>query len=621
MGRLLQKSMGILRYNARTVLVFEFFYKALTYLLFYPFMSFLLDFSVGKAGLSYLSNANLGKYLRSTTTILFLLGILLLAAVVFSFEFTVLTLINEAGARKERVNLLQVLYRAFRQFPRFLHPYLLVPDAILLLFLLLMNIPFGTSLLSFSPASSTVSNNYSLHPEIYWIAAAILIPVFFLCAFLAFLRHGVLLDRLRFNAAAKRSGRLIAKNRIRLPARFFAIAALFSAAILVVYVLILAVSAFLIRTFRDPQFQVVTFLSVGRVADPFFYTVLYVVLMPLLYSIFGAIYLSESDFTASTEAASAGPMPGKRTGLVLDLFLSALFIAAVVMNFGFLRNVLFYEVGNRIRLEDTAQITAHRGSSDDAPENSMSSLMTAVDQMADYAEIDVRATKDGVPVLLHDASLKRTAGVDKKIWDVTYQELEELDAGGWYSSAYAGERIPSLSDVLDYADGKIKLNIEIKSSSESPDLVRTVVQMITDHHFENQCVITSFNYKLLSEVKEYNPEIRTGLIVTVLLGHYGQLQNVDFFSLNMLSVSRALVEKVHAKGYEIHVWGVYDPGSVRRVADMGVDNIITSRPLMAKEVMYSLDTNLIQRAIVEWVFPDTDIVLSSYPSSAFLSSL
>ena len=54
---------------------------------------------------------------------------------------------------------------------------------------------------------------------------------------------------------------------------------------------------------------------------------------------------------------------------------------------------------------------------------------------------------------------------------------------------------------------------------------------------------------------------------------------------------------------------------------MGVDNIITSRPLMAKEVMYSLDTNLIQRAIVDWVFPDTDIVLSSYPSSAFLSSL
>ena len=152
--------------------------------------------------------------------------------------------------------------------------------------------------------------------------------------------------------------------------------------------------------------------------------------------------------------------------------------------------------------DSTVEVTAHRGGARIAPENTISAMEAAVNALADYAEIDVQETRDGEIVLLHDTNLSRVTGVDAKIWDLTYAEVSQLDAGIKFHKKFRGEKIPSLGEVLDYCRGKIRLNIELKYNGHNPDIVPKVVRLIEEHDFVDSCVITSMNYSFLEQVKD-----------------------------------------------------------------------------------------------------------------------
>ena len=108
-----------------------------------------------------------------------------------------------------------------------------------------------------------------------------------------------------------------------------------------------------------------------------------------------------------------------------------------------------------------------------APENTVSALAYTIDCGADYAEIDVQETADGELILLHDNSLKRTA-VKKNVWEMTYAEIEQLDAGVSFHKKFRGEKIPTLDEVLKYCKGKLDLNIEIKYNGKNKGIVKKV---------------------------------------------------------------------------------------------------------------------------------------------------
>lgn len=96
------------------------------------------------------------------------------------------------------------------------------------------------------------------------------------------------------------------------------------------------------------------------------------------------------------------------------------------------------------------QLTAHRGASTSAPENTMPAMEAAVDQMADFAELDVQETRDGVLVLFHDSTLERIDGTRRTIRSLSWDELQQVDAGGWYSEQYSGTRFRSWEDVIEH---------------------------------------------------------------------------------------------------------------------------------------------------------------------------
>ncbi len=232
------------------------------------------------------------------------------------------------------------------------------------------------------------------------------------------------------------------------------------------------------------------------------------------------------------------------------------------------------------------QITAHRGSSGSAPENTMAALETAVDEMADYAEIDVQYSSDKVIVVCHDTNLSRVAGVNENVGDMTWEELQQLDVGSWFSGEFNGERIPSLEEVLDYCKGRIHLNIEIKNIGRGTDLPEAVAEMILERDMTEQCVVTSVSLSYLEQVKEVSEDIRTGFIVAAAYGNYYTNPAVDFISLRSSFATRGLVEKVHEAGRAVHVWTVNSAREVEQMRQAGVDNIITDDPVRVRNLLY-----------------------------------
>ena len=230
-------------------------------------------------------------------------------------------------------------------------------------------------------------------------------------------------------------------------------------------------------------------------------------------------------------------------------------------------------------------VTAHRGASYVAPENTLSAMSAAIEAGAEFAELDVGLTRDGHVVLMHDRTVDRTTDGTGDLGDFSLEELEALEAGSWFSEEFAGEPIPTLREVMQLARGKLKLNIEIKTSRAEPTIAAQVVEIIRSEGFVDDCMVTSFSRETIEEVKRIAPELRTGFI-------FGEDYPEDVFeggwevlSSNHEVVDSAFVARAKQSGKSVHVWTVDDRDLMLRLIGLGVDGIISNRPALLLEVL------------------------------------
>ena len=174
---------------------------------------------------------------------------------------------------------------------------------------------------------------------------------------------------------------------------------------------------------------------------------------------------------------------------------------------------------------------------------------------------------------------------------MNYDEIRGLDAGGWFRKEFAGEPVPTLNEVLDYCKGKLNLNIEIKSNGHNEDIVPKVLELIEEYHMEDQCIVTSMDYHFLRQVKEWNPEITTGYIMSVAYGDVSRLEYADLLSVKYIYVTESMVRSAHEAGKQVHAWTVNAKGNIMRMNSMGVDNIITDRTTLVREVLAQENTD------------------------------
>ena len=250
----------------------------------------------------------------------------------------------------------------------------------------------------------------------------------------------------------------------------------------------------------------------------------------------------------------------------------------------------------------TIEVTAHRGASAFYPENTMSAFEGAIEFGADWIELDVQQSKDGKLFVMHDHSFYRTTGLREFSWNLTFDEIEQLDAGSFFSDAYAGEKIPGLEEVIQLAkENHVRLNIEIKPSANDKDIEKSVVDLVREMDFADSCVISSQMYGSLQKVKDYDPEISTLYVMSLAYGNINRLKAADGFSMEAGNATPSMVSRIHNAGKQIYVWTVNNRKTINRMIDLNVDNIITDRVALVQECIYDSKTNDVIRQYVKFL--------------------
>lgn len=234
-------------------------------------------------------------------------------------------------------------------------------------------------------------------------------------------------------------------------------------------------------------------------------------------------------------------------------------------------------------------ITCHRGYSAVAPENTLPAFQAAIDLGADCVELDVQMTADGVVMVSHDPSLKRCTGVDRRICDMSYEEVRRLDAGSFFSPEYAGTQIPTLQEVIDLCKGRIRLNIEIKDNAKTPELEAETARLILENGITDEVCVTALNYHSLEKIKAADSEIRTGYILAVGIGNYYDLPDADFFSVETTFITAGMVSKIHLLGKTVSAWTVDREADVSTLRSKRVDDLITGDPQMVQDALDNSD--------------------------------
>ena len=279
-------------------------------------------------------------------------------------------------------------------------------------------------------------------------------------------------------------------------------------------------------------------------------------------------------------------------------------LSCIALILGFFFTYGLYRGDYNLNIEYTRrlEVTAHRGASVFYPENTMSAFVGAKKLGADWIELDVQETKDKEVIVIHDTNFKRTTGVDKNTWELSYKEIEKLDAGSFFDKKYKGEKIPLLKDVVEFAkENNIRLNIEIKPTGHEKALEKEVVDIINEENFEDSCVITSQVYDVLKKVKKYDKNIKTVYVMSLAYGDITSLKDADNFSIEAMSINKKLVKRVHNEGKELYAWTVNTKESINNMIDLNVDNIITDDITLAKDTIYSSKTSNVINEYVKLV--------------------
>ena len=263
---------------------------------------------------------------------------------------------------------------------------------------------------------------------------------------------------------------------------------------------------------------------------------------------------------------------------------------------------------------------AHRGASIAAPPNTLAAFEKAIALGADGIEFDVHLSADGVPVVIHDFAVDTTTNGSGRVADLTLAQLKQLDAGVRFNPAFAGERVPTLGEVLEAVGSRLLLNIELKTTSlRDNGLEQAVIAQVKRHGLDDHVLFSSFNPFSLRRAKRIAPHIPVGLLTPLFLpphrggrgrglppyrggrgrglppyrGGRGRWAWLAFlFPHEARHPEHKMVDArymawARRQGYRVNTWTVDDPAEMRRLIGLGVDGIITNVPDLLGSILAS----------------------------------
>ncbi|MDD1678136.1 MAG: glycerophosphodiester phosphodiesterase [Methanomicrobiales archaeon] len=222
-------------------------------------------------------------------------------------------------------------------------------------------------------------------------------------------------------------------------------------------------------------------------------------------------------------------------------------------------------------------VIGHRGAAAIEPENTLRALRAGM-RCAHFVEVDVRTTRDGVPVIMHDATIDRTTSGQGKVAEFTLAELKQFDAGK--------ESIPTLEEVLRLVEGKCGLAVELKEERDPAP----ILELIT-HSSVEPLLVVSFHAPMLKEVKRTLRQARTGLIFSHLNPdplETAMVIHADLLLPRFSLLSPTLVEDAHFRNLLVVTWTLNSAEEIQKAVEARVDGFATDDPCRAKKVLHNL---------------------------------
>ncbi len=590
-----------LQFHSTPLFLIDLFYNLILILLIIPLFNaaFKLVLMISKQ--SYITSQNITRFLRSPSTWIFLLLLLIMIALFLFTKVSSLTYYCNTEGLLKRQQLYQVLTFGLKN----VYNNIRKGNLALLLFTLPFYVYTCLPLILGVIIHFDISNIRGSQELIFKYA---LIAGFSLVSLVSL--PGVF----ALNYCIKNGSRFyegIQKVKIALKGNYKKIIVSYIKSNIIIFITyhlfyysLLFLVSFSVYLFSARVLAVAVFLSsypvINLYATLFFSMITFIYNINLSTSQFHTYMEISADHTLNELIINSRPRQSrtKKELIILNTTISCLILASILNFYLTIHN-------SSLAISDAfqgTQISSHRGNSHIAPENTIPALEQAIIAESDYAEIDIRQTKDQILVLMHDSNLKRTSGFNQYLSNMTYAQLNELDVGSWFGKDFLNTKIPTLEEALEYCKGRINLNIELKVNGTEQDVEQQLVDLIVQYNYEDQCVISSAKYASLIKIKEINPNIKTGYILSAVYGNFYSTEYIDFFSIRSNYINKSVVDNVHAAGKEIYAWTVNSTSELLRMKSLGVDCIITDNPIHAREIIYRDNTSATFIQLIKQMF-------------------
>ena len=567
------RSMGrLLAGNARTLLAFEALYTLALSFVVAPVLRGLLWLMLRACGTTYVADCNVAHVVASPVTWLVCAAAVAILASYALFEMSALAILYHASRLGRRLSMARLLVLAGPQALRVVRRRNLPMYAFILLMLPIVGVGVAPTIVDGMHIPEFVVEYIEQNAVLDAVFVAIMLGLSVVAFYWIFTLHLFTLRGEPFAQAHRSSRALVRGQELRLLAHVVAFSLVVAA----------AVDSWLsVATGVQGASALVVVTCVATVAYDFVLNVLGTILS---YAWLSAAFYDLLDHAGDRIDSAAFGLPEPRLdkgGLDGRVRVSRCVTAAVgaCVLLGAVGTAVSFagdDLASQAAGERACSVTAHRGGALAAPENTLEAFSQAIADGADWVELDVRQTADGVVVVSHDATTKRTTGVDLRISDVTYDQLRDLDNGVGFDARFAGARVCTLEEAIRLCRGRVRMNIEIKAGAGDEGLVERVVGLVRAYDMAGQVGIASTSYETLTRVKACDPGVATLYDMAIAYGDVGDLADADEFSVDEAFVTRDLVRGVHERGRRIIAWTVDDLDNATRLYALGVDGVVTN---------------------------------------------
>lgn len=604
-NKIILTSFKIIRQILPIILFFELLYNVCTVLIVKPILSFVLQIMLTISGYQIAFN---GSILGFFTTIPGLIAgafLFIISSLFIYFEFAFIIMLINTYVQGSGISLIHVVKSTIPTFRSLKNPDIIGFSAYAMGLLPIVNIGLSSTLLPELDIPNFITGELEKNTwgSFLIIGVSVLIFTLFLCAI--FLLPVMVLEKKSFLKAVKRNAQLLKSSGKRL-------VGIYGGFLLIWGILYGLPKYIMVRLFNNSN------ISIGKIYAVYHFSwetillvllagtlfVMKICLMPILLSFIVLYYmnLTGASFNYKTELEISTSIIRAQTKEIshqIYAYLVKIKLIRYVKKYkGILIIVVLIICGlGVISILNTPPslhepiVIGHRGSAYGV-ENTLESVQGGIDAGADYVEVDIQLSADGIPVVIHDTNLLRLSGENVNVYDLTASQLKELTLS---QNGMEG-KIVTLEDVVQYCQGKVGLAVELKLHGyEEENIVDQMMDVITSYNFEFDCIFISLEYDLVAELSEKFPECNVGYCLFSSVGNLkvetGLSLPIDFVVIEESMVTDSTLKDFRNSWLPVYVWTVDDAASMETYLEMGVIGIVSDYPDVAAEVVKKYNEN------------------------------